>query len=72
MKFGPDPNMTEETRQWIESTRPIIDRILQNQETNPAGYFKGEKTLGGKFYPPGVKPPPTLWEQMKASGEIEY
>ncbi|MBF0135506.1 MAG: hypothetical protein H7833_05575 [Magnetococcus sp. DMHC-1] len=72
MKFGDSPNMTEETRQWIESTKPMVERMRKNQETNPAGYFKGEKVMGGTFYPPGATPPETVYDRMLREGKIKF
>ncbi|MBF0136078.1 MAG: hypothetical protein H7833_14045 [Magnetococcus sp. DMHC-1] len=73
MKFGTAPDLTDEEKQFIARTEKLADRIVANRKINPpTEYFKGEEMLGGKFYPPGVKVPPSVWEQMKASGEIEY
>ncbi|MBF0176063.1 MAG: hypothetical protein HQL63_04345 [Magnetococcales bacterium] len=73
MKFGSDPNMNEETRHWIESTKPLVEASRRAQEANPnAGHFKGEKNLGGKFYPPGVTPPETVYDRMLREGKIKF
>ncbi|MBF0136753.1 MAG: hypothetical protein H7833_02185 [Magnetococcus sp. DMHC-1] len=73
MKFGLAPGLTEEDMIDIERHHQMADRIVANRKINPpTEYFKGEEMLGGKFYPPGEKVPPSVWEQMKASGEIGY
>ncbi|MBF0135502.1 MAG: hypothetical protein H7833_05595 [Magnetococcus sp. DMHC-1] len=72
MQFGTIPNLTEEQKENIERHRQMAERIRHNQETNPAGYFKGEKVMGGTFYPPGVTPPETVYDRMLREGKIKF
>ncbi|MBF0425282.1 MAG: hypothetical protein HQL66_05645 [Magnetococcales bacterium] len=71
MQFGTIPNLTDEQKETIKRHNEMAERMIAERKANPpTEYFKGERFMGGEFFPPGVKPPLTLWQQMKDAGEV--
>ncbi|MEO5371216.1 MAG: DUF3068 domain-containing protein [Magnetococcus sp. DMHC-1] len=72
MKFGVLPGLTEEEKVAIERHHQLADRIAADRKANPANYFREEDMTGVKIYHPNEKIPPSAWDQMKASGEVDF
>ncbi|MBF0135504.1 MAG: hypothetical protein H7833_05585 [Magnetococcus sp. DMHC-1] len=73
MEFGYASGLTEEDMIDIKRHHQMADRIVANRKINPpTEYFKGEEMLGGKFYPPGVTPPETVYDRMLREGKIKF
>ncbi|MEO5369479.1 MAG: hypothetical protein H7833_05325 [Magnetococcus sp. DMHC-1] len=73
MEFGYAPGLTEEDMADIKRRHKIVDEIIANRKVNPpTEYFKGERMVGGKFYPPGVSPPESVYDRMLREGKIKF
>ncbi|MBF0425280.1 MAG: hypothetical protein HQL66_05635 [Magnetococcales bacterium] len=71
MKFGYAPDLTEEEIADLERRHRLVDEMIVRQEDDLLPeFFKKENMDGVRIYPPGVKPPLTLWQQMKDAGEV--
>ncbi|MBF0178097.1 MAG: hypothetical protein HQL63_14815 [Magnetococcales bacterium] len=72
MEFGYAPGLTEEDMADIKRHHEMADRMVAEQKINPpTEYFKGERFMGGKFYPPGVTPPESFYDRMVREGKIK-
>ncbi|MBF0425284.1 MAG: hypothetical protein HQL66_05655 [Magnetococcales bacterium] len=72
MQFGTIPNLTDEQKETLKRHNEMADRMIAAQKINPpTEYFKGERFMGGNFYPPGATPPESFYDRMVREGKIK-